>query len=138
VPLLVEHFNARFSRAYNKRLKRFEPSAVEALRSYCWPGNVRELRNTIERVVIMHTGAKVTAPDLPLLGGEEPAPAPARFSSFRDASEAHQRDFIRAKLAEAEGNVSRAAELMGMDRSHLYRRMKFLGINVREERASTN
>lgn len=138
VPLLVEHFNARFSRAYNKRLKRFEPSAVEALQSYCWPGNVRELRNTIERVVIMHTGAKVSASDLPLLGGEEPAPAPARFSSFRDASEAHQRDFIRAKIAEAEGNVSRAAELMGMDRSHLYRRMKSLGINVREERAGTN
>jgi two-component system nitrogen regulation response regulator NtrX len=138
VPLLVEHFNARFSLAYNKRLKRFESSAVEALRSYCWPGNVRELRNTIERVVIMHTGAKVSASDLPLLGGEEPAPAPARFSSFRDASEAHQRDFIRAKIAEAEGNVSRAAELMGMDRSHLYRRMKSLGINVREERAGTN
>ena len=135
VPLLVEHFNARFSRAYKKRPKRFEPSAVEALRDYSWPGNVRELRNTIERVVIMHTGAKVAASDLPTLGGEEPAPAPARFSSFRDASEAHQRDFIRAKIAEAEGNVSRAAELMGMDRSHLYRRMKALGINVREERA---
>jgi two-component system nitrogen regulation response regulator NtrX len=138
VPLLVEHFNIRFSRAYNKRPKRFEPSAVEALRSYCWPGNVRELRNTIERVVIMHTGAKVSASDLPLLGGEEPLPAPARFSSFREAGEAHQRDFIRAKLAEAEGNVSRAAELMGMDRSHLYRRMKALGINVREERAQTS
>jgi two-component system nitrogen regulation response regulator NtrX len=138
VPLLVEHFNARFSRAYNKRPKRFEPSAVEALRGYCWPGNVRELRNTVERVVIMHTGAKVSASDLPALGGEEPAPAPARFSSFREAGEAHQRDFIRAKLAEAEGNVSRAAELMGMDRSHLYRRMKALGINVREERAGAS
>ena len=138
VPLLVEHFNARFSRAYKKRPKRFEPSAVEALRGYCWPGNVRELRNTVERVVIMHTGAKVSASDLPALGGEEPAPAPARFSSFREAGEAHQRDFIRAKLAEAEGNVSRAAELMGMDRSHLYRRMKALGINVREERAGAS
>ena len=138
VPLLVEHFNTRFSRAYNKRPKRFEPSAVDALQSYCWPGNVRELRNTIERVVIMHTGAKVAAADLPVLGGEEPAPAPSRFSSFREAGEAHQRDFIRAKLAEAEGNVSRAAELMGMDRSHLYRRMKALGINVREERAGAS
>src|ERR1044071_3360431 len=82
VPLLVEHFNIRFSRAYKKRPKRFEPSAVEALQNYCWPGNVRELRNTIERVVIMHTGSKVAASDLPPLGGEEPAPATARFSSF--------------------------------------------------------
>jgi two-component system nitrogen regulation response regulator NtrX len=137
IPLLVEHFNERFSAAYKKRPKRFEPDAIEALRNYPWPGNVRELRNTIERVVIMHTGAKVAAQDLPALGGEEPTPLPARFSSFRDASEAHQRDFIRSKLAEAEGNVSRAAELMGMDRSHLYRRMKALGINVREERAGT-
>src|SRR5918999_302405 len=137
IPLLAEHFNQKFSLSYNKRPKRFEPDAVEALRAYSWPGNVRELRNTVERVVIMHTGARVAAPDLPPLGGEEPTPTPARFSSFRDASEAHQRDFIRARLAEAEGNVSRAAELMGMDRSHLYRRMKALGINVREERAQT-
>src|SRR5438067_2133002 len=138
IPLLVEHFNQKFSVAYKKSPKRFDADAVEALRSYSWPGNVRELRNTVERVVIMHAGTKVTAADLPALGGEEPAPTPARFSSFRDASEAHQRDFIRAKLAEAEGNVSRAAELMGMDRSHLYRRMKTLGINVREERAGTS
>jgi two-component system nitrogen regulation response regulator NtrX len=138
VPLLVEHFNQKFSLSYNKHPKRFEPEAVEALRGYSWPGNVRELRNTVERVVIMHTGTKVSAADLPPLGGEEPPAAASRFSSFRHASESHQRDFIRARLAEAEGNVSRAAELMGMDRSHLYRRMKALGINVREERASTN
>src|SRR5947209_2213600 len=137
VPLLVEHFNRRFSLAYKKRPKVFEAEALEALQGYSWPGNVRELRNTVERVVIMHTGARVMAEDLPALGGEEPAPTPSRFSSFREAGEAHQRDFIRAKLAEAEGNVSRAAELMGMDRSHLYRRMKALGINVREERAQT-
>jgi two-component system, NtrC family, nitrogen regulation response regulator NtrX len=138
VPLLVEHFNRKFSLAYKKRPKAFDPEAVEALRAYSWPGNVRELRNTVERVVIMHTGARVTASELPPLGGEEPPAASPRFSSFRDASEAHQRDFIRQKLAEAEGNVSRAAELMGMDRSHLYRRMKALGINVREERAGTS
>src|SRR5689334_14571953 len=137
IPLLVEHFNRRFSLSYNKQPKRFESDAVEALRAYAWPGNVRELRNTVERVVIMHTAERVNASDLPPLGGEEPPAVVPRFSSFRDASEAHQRDFIRARLAEAEGNVSRAAELMGMDRSHLYRRMKALGINVREERAQT-
>jgi two-component system nitrogen regulation response regulator NtrX len=134
VPSLVEHFNEKFSRAYGKPPKKFEADAIEALQNYTWAGNVRELRNTIERVVIMHAKQKVTASDLPPLGGEEPKPAQLKFSSFKEASEAHQRGFIRAKLAEAEGNVTRAAELMGIDRSHLYRRMRSLGIRVRGDR----
>src|ERR687883_2064606 len=84
VPLLVEHFNRRFSLAYKKRPKAFGPDALEVLQGYPWPGNVRELRNTVERVVIMHAGTKVAASDLPPLGGEEPARAAPRFSSFRD------------------------------------------------------
>ncbi|HEV2707140.1 MAG TPA: helix-turn-helix domain-containing protein, partial [Pyrinomonadaceae bacterium] len=137
VPLLVEFFNEKFSAAYAKERKRFEPDAIAAMQNYSWPGNVRELRNTVERVVIMHPHLKVTAADLPPLGGEAPPEDAFRFSTFKDASEAHQREFIKRKLAEAEGNVSRAAELMGMDRSHLYRRMRTLGINVRGERAGT-
>ena len=135
IPSLVEHFNQKFSAAYRKEPKRFDPEALDALQHYAWPGNVRELRNTVERVVIMHAKTKVGLQDLPPLGGEEPPAAPFRFSSFKKASEAHQREFIKRKLAEAEGNVSRAAELMEMDRSHLYRRMRALGINVRGERA---
>jgi two-component system nitrogen regulation response regulator NtrX len=138
VPALAEHFNEKFSAAYGKTPKRFEPDAVEALQNYAWPGNVRELRNTVERVVIMHGKAKVTAADLPALGGEEPPAAAFKFSSFKEASEAHQREFIRRKLAEAEGNVTRAAELLGIDRSHLYRRMRTLGIRVRGERENGN
>lgn len=136
VPLLVEHFNQKFSTAYGKKLKRFEPEVMDVLQNYTWPGNVRELRNTVERVVIMHGKVKVSAADLPPLGGEEPPIAPSRFSSFKEASEVHQREFIKRKLAEAEGNVTRAAELLGLDRSHLYRRMKALGINVRGERGN--
>ncbi|MCA1631810.1 MAG: sigma-54 dependent transcriptional regulator, partial [Acidobacteria bacterium] len=138
VPLLVEHFNEKFSRAYGKSRKRFELEALEALQNYTWAGNVRELRNTIERVVIMHAKQKVSDVDLPTLGGEEPAPVPTKFSSFKEASEAHQREFIRQKLAEAEGNVTRASELMGIDRSHLYRRMRALGIRVRGDRENGN
>lgn len=128
VELLVEHFNQKFSGAYGKKPKRFEAEALEALQNYSWPGNVRELRNTVERVVIMGTKLKVSASDLPPLGGEEPPAVSFRFPSFRDATDAYHREFIQRKLAEAEGNVSRAAEMMGVDRSHLYRRMKTLGI----------
>ncbi len=138
VPLLVEHFNQRFSTGYGKRPKRFEAEALDALQSYSWPGNVRELRNTVERVVIMHSKVKVGTIDLPVLGGEEPPAASFRFPSFKEATDAYHREFIQRKLAEAEGNVSRAAELMGVDRSHLYRRMRALGIQGRGERAGAS
>jgi two-component system, NtrC family, nitrogen regulation response regulator NtrX len=138
VPLLVEHFNQRFSVAYGKKAKRFEAEAMDAMQNYSWPGNVRELRNTIERVVIMHAKIKVNASDLPDLGGEEPPAASFRFPSFKSATDAYHREFIQRKLAEAEGNVSRAAELMGVDRSHLYRRMRALGIQGRGERGGAS
>ncbi len=131
VPLLVEHFNAKFSSAYGRKTKRFEPEAIEALQNYSWPGNVRELRNTIERVVIMHPRTKITVSDLPVFGSDEPPAASFKFPSFKEATDAYHREFIQKKLMEADGNVTRAAELMGVDRSHLYRRMRALGISAR-------
>ena len=131
VPLLVEHFNQRFASAYGKKPKRFDPKAIEAMQNYPWPGNVRELRNTIERIVIMHTNHRVVVKDLPAFGDAEPPASSYRFPSFKEASDAYHREFIQRKLDEAEGNVSRAAELMGIDRSHLYRRMRALGISSR-------
>jgi len=138
VPSLVEYFNRNFSQAYGKKPKQFLSEAIEELQSYSWPGNVRELRNTIERVVIMHPGSKVAASDLPPHGKEEPPAASFRFPSFKEATEAYHREFIQRKLEEADGNVSRAAELMGVDRSHLYRRMRALGLQNRGERNLTS
>jgi two-component system nitrogen regulation response regulator NtrX len=137
VPLLVEHFNQKFSQAYGKKPKQFATEVIEELQNYSWPGNVRELKNTIERVVIMHPAVKISASDLPPHGKEEPPAASFRFPSFKEATDAYHREFIQKKLAEAEGNVSRAAELMGVDRSHLYRRMRALGIQNRGERAAS-
>jgi two-component system nitrogen regulation response regulator NtrX len=130
VPLLVEHFNQRFAAAYGKKPKRFDPKAIEAMQNYSWPGNIRELRNTIERIVIMHTNHRVNVTNLPAFGDAEPPASSYRFPSFKEASDAYHREFIQRKLDEAEGNVSRAAELMGIDRSHLYRRMRALGIRT--------
>jgi two-component system nitrogen regulation response regulator NtrX len=131
VPLLIDHFSQRFATAYGKKPKKFEPEAIELMQRYSWPGNVRELRNTIERVVIMHQNQRVAVTDLPAFGDIEPPASSYRFPTFKEASDAYHREFIQRKLDEAEGNISRAAELMGVDRSHLYRRMKALGISAR-------
>ena len=104
---------------------------MDALQSHVWLGNVRELKNTIERVIIMSEKETITASDLPQLGTNGSMASPAtgfRFPSFKDATDAYQREFILHKLAEFDGNVSKAAEDMGVDRSHLYRRMRNLGI----------
>jgi two-component system nitrogen regulation response regulator NtrX len=131
VSLLVDHFNQHFAKAYGKKPKRFDAKAIEAMQRYSWPGNVRELRNTIERVMIMHQPHKVGVKDLPAFGDEEPPASSYRFPSFKEASDAYHREFIQRKLDEAGGNVSRAAESMGIDRSHLYRRMRALGLSAR-------
>ncbi len=129
VPLLVEHFNWRFSSEYGKQPKEFAADAIESLQANDWLGNVRELKNTIERIVIMSGKKKITADELPELESTIDTPAISfRFPTFKDATDAYQREFILHKLAEFDGNVAKAAEEMGLDRSHLYRRMRNLGI----------
>jgi two-component system nitrogen regulation response regulator NtrX len=128
IPALVEHFNLKFSASYGKRPKIFTSGAIEALQNYAWLGNVRELKNTVERIVIMNSKKQIAADDLPMMSDEKPPASSYRFPSFREATDAYQREFIQRKLAEADGNISKAAELMGVDRSHLHRRIKTLGI----------
>lgn len=132
IPLLVEHFNQKFSLAYGKKPKIFMRDAMVSLRENPWLGNVRELKNTIERVVIMIEKREIGADDLPESGTVQESPSVTfRFPSFKEATDAYQREFILHKLAECDGNVSKAAEEMGVDRSHLYRRMRNLGIQVK-------
>ncbi|MFN2501901.1 MAG: sigma-54-dependent transcriptional regulator [Pyrinomonadaceae bacterium] len=132
IPVLVGHFNNRFSAEYGKPAKEFSDAALDKLRDYSWPGNVRELKNTVERVVILSPNILINADDLPRMETTNGTPAGSfRFPSFKDATDAYQREFILHKLAEFEGNVTKAAEEMGVDRSHLYRRMRNLGIQTR-------
>ncbi|HMJ08561.1 MAG TPA: sigma-54 dependent transcriptional regulator [Pyrinomonadaceae bacterium] len=129
IPLLVDHFNRKFSKDNGRPPKTFADDALTALGNHLWLGNVRELKNTIERVVIMVAKQRVASKDLPELGISDERPSSSfRFPSFKDATDAYHREFILHKLAEFDGNVSKAAEEMGVDRSHLYRRMKNLGI----------
>ncbi len=123
---LVEHFLAQLSRETGRQPRTFAPQALDLLRRYAFPGNVRELRNLVERLVIMNPGARIgpeqIAAALPGLGSEPPAPA--RLS---EAVREFERSRIEAALAAEGGNMTRAAARLGLERSHLYKKMKQLG-----------
>jgi len=134
VPQLTRHFLKEFSAAYGRRPRDISDDAIEVLMRYSWPGNVRELRNVIERIVIMNpTTVRFERKHLPPLvhrdGGRRTG---ADFSTLHQARAAYERDYILKKLDENHGNVSRTAEVLGLERSHLYRKMKSLGIAVKE------
>ena len=130
IPLLARHFLKEFAAAYGRRSREITDDAIEALMRYSWPGNVRELRNVIERIVIMNpTTTRFERKHLPPLvyrDGSRRA-AGAEFSTLHQARDAYERDYILKKLDENHGNVSRTAEMLGLERSHLYRKMKSSG-----------
>ena len=123
---LAEHFVAEFAREYGRRPKSFSPGGTAALRSYRWPGNVRELRNTIERVMIMVAGDNIEASHLAFLDGVAAMPAPV--APLFDARDAWERGYILSALTACDGNISRTAEALGLERSNLYKKMRGLGI----------
>ncbi|HVR30531.1 MAG TPA: sigma-54 dependent transcriptional regulator [Thermoanaerobaculia bacterium] len=139
VALLAQHFLDHFARELGRGPKRLAPEAVATLQAYPWPGNVRELRNVMERMMIMVDGAVIGPDNLPpglRRARDRPAPADAlaasyhEYASLRQAREAFESDFIRRKLQEHDGNVSRTAEALGIERSHLYRKLRGYGIAV--------
>jgi len=131
IPLLADHFMAEFASEYGRRLKTLDPGATALLQSYGWPGNVRELRNVIERLMIMVPGETITTSDLSFLDVPRPRPArsaPAERLTLHDARDQFERDLILRTLAEQQGNMSRTADVLGVERSNLYRKMKTFGI----------
>jgi two-component system nitrogen regulation response regulator NtrX len=133
IPLLADHFLREFTTAYGRKPKELTPEAYLMLGEYHWPGNVRELKNLIERIVILNPQVRVDARHVPLqtLRRQSERP-PERFGSLQEVREAAEREYILKKLEEAHGNVSRTAELLGLERSNLYRKMKTLGIGPKE------
>lgn len=130
---LVREFLADFGRQYGRPRMEISEEALEVLRGYHWPGNVRELKNAIERVLILNPRAlRIERKHLPPLTQKANVRTGDGFSSLQQARDAYERDYILKKIEEARNNVSRAAELLGLERSHLYRKMKALGISVRE------
>ena len=133
--LLARHFLKEFAASYGRRSREITDDAIETLMRYSWPGNVRELRNVMERIVIMNpTAVRIERKHLPPLlqrdGGRRAAGT--EFSSLHQARAAYERDYILKKLDENYGNVTRTAEVLGLERSHLYRKMRSLGIAAKE------
>ena len=135
IPLFARHFLKEFGAAYGRRPREITDDAIDNLDRYSWPGNVRELRNVMERIVIMNpTTVRFDRKHLPPLvyrDGSRGASS-TEFSTLHQARDAYERDYILKKLDENHGNVSRTAEVLGLERSHLYRKMKSLGIAARE------
>ena len=133
IPLLVREFLQEFGRQYGRPRIEMSDEAVTVLKQYHWPGNVRELRNVIERVMILNPQTiRIERKHLPMLVFRGGGRKGEEFSTLHQAREAYERDYILKKIDECHGNVSRAAEALGLERSHLYRKMKSLGISVRE------
>jgi two-component system nitrogen regulation response regulator NtrX len=133
VPALADHFLREFSALYGRKPKELTPEAYRVLREYSWPGNVRELKNLMERIVILNPQVRIDARHVPLPAPRKSPDRPAEsFASLQEVRESAEREYILRKLDETQGNISRAAELLGLERSNLYRKMRALGIAPRE------
>jgi len=144
VPLLSKSFLEGFARESGSRKKQLTPSALQKLSSFEWPGNVRELRNFIERLFILTPGDLIDHQDiLAMMSGlngsrvddfdsEDPLISSDTLPSrtLREARAQFEKEFILKKLEENEGNISKTAEVIGVERSHLHRKMKSYGIEV--------
>ncbi|MFN8059375.1 MAG: sigma-54 dependent transcriptional regulator [Vicinamibacterales bacterium] len=133
VPALAEHFTSEFAREYGRRPKHFAPAAMAALQQFGWPGNVRELRNLIERLMIMVAGDRIEASDLGFLDGIRTGSLDrlaegGEIVPLHDARERFEREYILRALASQQGNMSKTAEVLQVERSNLYRKMRAFGI----------
>jgi two-component system nitrogen regulation response regulator NtrX len=133
IPLFADFFMAVLAREYGRRPKTFESDALVALRQYSWPGNVRELRNVIERLMIMVPGDRISSRDVTFLDQGPPADGRAATqilssAPLHEARDQFERDYILRALAAQQGNISRTADVLGIERSNLYRKMRSFGI----------
>jgi Nif-specific regulatory protein len=126
---LARHFVEKYSAELKRPPKPISPAALEMLTRYDWPGNVRELENAIERAVVLSAGPEIGPKDLPILEstpGEEPAGDLA--GTYHEAVRQFKCELLRSALSRANGNQTRAAEALGLQRTYLSRLLREHGI----------
>lgn len=123
IPVLAAHFLGRYAARYRRPVQSFDPASLLALKQYSWPGNVRELEHTIERAVLMCRSGEIQPADLSLNSPR------AQSQNMEELSlEAVEAVLVRKALQRFQGNVSQAAEALGLSRGALYRRMEKYGV----------
>ncbi|WP_084396134.1 nitrogen assimilation response regulator NtrX [Henriciella aquimarina] len=144
IPALVEHFTAKIADSSGLNARQFSSEAIAVLQSMEWPGNVRQLKNLVERILILSANdAKrpVSVDELPQErgagdGGSGPsASAELVGLSLRDAREQFEREYLTLQITRFDGNISRTAEFIGMERSALHRKLKALGVSASGNRS---
>jgi Nif-specific regulatory protein len=128
IPLLANYFLERCNRAMRKPIAAFAPAAMAKLQSYHWPGNVRELANAIERAVVLASGAEITPDLLPLQMTEKPQEEIAAGMPLDEAMLQFKKQFIAKTLELTNGNQSKAADILSIQRTYLSRLIKELGL----------
>jgi DNA-binding NtrC family response regulator len=129
IPALISHFIKLYSDENGVPPLEFEPGAMKTLQAYYWPGNIRELRNFCENAVVLHKGGKLTEFDLDPRFRDSPASAPAPGSlgaggvSPSLSVEQNEKRIVREALIKSRGNRTKAAELMGISRRTLHRKL---------------
>lgn len=123
IPLLATYFLNRYAERYRKPAKTFDPAAMQAMLEYAWPGNVRELDHAVERAVLLSSGDAVRVSDLSL---RVPRESTQRLEEL--SLEEVESLLIRKAIDRYSGNISQAAEALGLSRSALYRRLQKYGI----------
>ena len=137
VPELVNFYLSWFVDHEQLTYRKFSTAALNVLRNYPWPGNIRELKNLVQRLLIMNRGEEVGETEIEQALGAAPAPSgTAGAQTFfnqplREARDHFEKEYLEYHLARTGGNVAEVAKLSGMERTHLYRKLKSLGINPR-------
>lgn len=132
IETLINYFGEGFIRNGGYRRKSFTPEALRAMKAHNWPGNVRELKNFVERVYILTPGDEVDVHDLKFAGLNEQAGELSEdgLATFREARARFEKEFLLSKIMENDGNISKTAEAIGLERSYLHRKIKSYGIEV--------
>ncbi len=130
IPLLSQHFLEKFSKAQGKQVDRINPEVMDILTRYAFPGNVRELENIIERAVTLASGAAVEVAQLPADLREQRFDVQRRAKSELLTLEEYEKEYISQVLDQVQGNKTRAAEILGIDRVSLWRKLKRFGMDA--------